>query len=90
MMAMASPTLKSRRSFSDFLLHLHPSVVPETTLRFTLSCGLCGTVATLIGLPFFTGVLLLLVYEASADRAYSSILTLIVRDVPVCLKLNRT
>jgi quinol-cytochrome oxidoreductase complex cytochrome b subunit len=73
---MTSPTPKSRRSFSDFLLHLHPPTVPESTLRFTLSWGLGGTAATLIGLLFMTGVLLLLVYEPSADRAYSSILTL--------------
>jgi len=76
MMAMTSPTPKSRRSFSDFLLHLHPPAVPESTLRFTLSWGLGGTAATLIGLLFSTGVLLLLVYEPTADRAYSSILTL--------------
>ncbi len=76
MMAMTSPTPKSRRSFSDFLLHLHPSAVPESTLRFTLSWGLGGTAATLISLLFSTGILLLLVYEPSADRAYASILTL--------------
>ena len=73
---MTSQIPKSRRSFSDFLLHLHPPSVPESTLRFTLSWGLGGTAATLIGLLFSTGVLLLLVYEPSADRAYSSILTL--------------
>jgi quinol-cytochrome oxidoreductase complex cytochrome b subunit len=76
MMTMTSPIPKSRRSFSDFLLHLHPSTVPESTLRFTLSWGLGGMAATLIGLLFSTGVLLLLVYEPSADRAYASILTL--------------
>ncbi|EFK10849.1 cytochrome b/b6 family protein [delta proteobacterium NaphS2] len=41
-----------------------------------MSWGLGGTAATLIGLLISTGVLLLLVYEPSADRAYSSILTL--------------
>ena len=41
-----------------------------------MSWGLGGTAATLIGLLFSTGVLLLLVYEPSGDRAYSSILTL--------------
>ena len=75
-MAMTSQIPKSRRSFSDFLLHLHPPAVPESTLRFTLSWGLGGMAATLISLLFSTGVLLLLVYEPSADRAYSSILTL--------------
>ena len=75
-MAMTSQTIKSRRSFSDFLLHVHPPSVPERTLKFTLSWGLGGVAATLIGLLFSTGVLLLLVYEPSADRAYSSILTL--------------
>jgi len=73
---MISATIKSRRSFSDFLLHLHPPSVPEATLRFTLSWGLGGMAATLVGLLFSTGVLLLLVYEPSAERAYASIQTL--------------
>lgn len=75
-MRTAAQTSKNRRSFSDFLLHLHPATVPESNLKFTLSWGLGGMAVTLVALLFATGVLLLLVYEPSADRAYSSILTL--------------
>ena len=67
---------KSRRSFSDFLLHLHPRTVPEETLRFNLSWGLGGMAAVLVGLLFVTGILLLLTYQPSIDSAYTSILTL--------------
>ncbi len=45
-------------------------------MRFTLSWGLGGMAATLIGLLISTGVLLLIVYEPSADHAYESILNL--------------
>ncbi|NOR49859.1 MAG: cytochrome bc complex cytochrome b subunit, partial [Desulfuromonadales bacterium] len=67
---------KSRRSFSDFLLHLHPRTVPQETLRLTLSWGLGGMAAMLVGLLFLTGILLLLTYQPSTDSAYTSILTL--------------
>ena len=67
---------KSRRSFSDFLLHLHPRTVPEETLRLTLSWGLGGMAAMLVCLLFLTGTLLLLTYQPSTDSAYTSILTL--------------
>ena len=67
---------KSRRSFSEFLLHLHPRTVPEETLRLTLSWGLGGMAAMLVGLLFLTGILLLLTYQPSTDSAYTSILTL--------------
>ena len=67
---------KSRRSFSDFLLHLHPRTVPEETLRLTLSWGLGGMAAMLVCLLFLTGILLLLTYQPSTDSAYASILTL--------------
>ena len=67
---------KSRRSITDLILHLHPSTVPEETLRFTLSWGLGGMAVMLVGLLFLTGLLLLLVYQASTDLAYTSILIL--------------
>jgi quinol-cytochrome oxidoreductase complex cytochrome b subunit len=78
---MTSPSPKSSRSFTDFVLHLHPRAVTEETLRFSLSWGLGGMAAVLVGLLFVTGVLLLLVYQPSTDQAYSSILIL-TREVP--------
>ena len=67
---------KARKSFSDFILHLHPLTVPEQTLRFTLSWGLGGMAAMLVGLLFLTGILLLLVYQPSTEHAYASVLVL--------------
>ncbi|MDH4007703.1 MAG: cytochrome b N-terminal domain-containing protein [Desulfuromonadales bacterium] len=72
--------LKSRRSITDLILHLHPQTVPRETLRLTLSWGLGGMAAVLVGLLFLTGILLLLVYQPSIDHAYESILIL-TRDV---------
>jgi quinol-cytochrome oxidoreductase complex cytochrome b subunit len=74
-----SPT--NRKSFSSFLLHLHPRTVPTETLRFTLSWGLGGMAALLVALLFLSGLLLLLVYQPSIEQAFSSIQTLI-REVP--------
>lgn len=67
---------KSRKSITDLILHLHPSTVPEETLKFTLSWGLGGMAAVLVGLLFMTGILLLLVYQPSTEHAYSSVLVL--------------
>ncbi len=71
----------SRRSVSDLILHLHPHAVLASTLRFSLSWGLGGMAVVLVGLLFMTGVLLLLVYQASTDQAYDSVLVL-TREVP--------
>lgn len=72
---------QSRRSITDLILHLHPQTVPRETLRVTLSWGLGGMAAVLVGLLFLTGILLLLVYQSSPTNAYASILTL-TREVP--------
>ncbi|MDH3329527.1 MAG: cytochrome b N-terminal domain-containing protein [Desulfobulbaceae bacterium] len=67
---------KSRRSFSDFLVHIHPPTVPEETLRFTLSWGLGGMSAMLIFLLFGSGILQLLTYEPSVSGAYTSVMAM--------------
>ena len=72
---------KPRRSITDLILHLHPRTVPRETLGFTLSWGLGGMAAVLVCLSFLTGILLLLVYQPSVDKAYASILIL-TREVP--------
>ncbi len=72
---------KSRRSFTDLVLHLHPQSVPRETLRVTLSWGLGGMAAVLVGLLFLSGILLLLVYQSSTINAYASILIL-TQEVP--------
>ncbi|MCJ7600796.1 MAG: cytochrome b N-terminal domain-containing protein [Desulfobulbaceae bacterium] len=75
---------KSRRSITDLILHLHPQTVPRETLRVTLSWGLGGMAAVLVGLLFLTGILLLLVYQPTVEQAYASILVL-TRQVPLGL-----
>ena len=71
----------SRKSFTDLMLHLHPSSVPAATLRFSLSLGLGGMATTLVGLLLLTGVLLLMVYQPAVGQAYDSIMVL-THDVP--------
>ena len=72
---------QSRRSITDLILHLHPPTVPRETLRVTLSWGLGGMAAVLVGLLFLTGILQLFVYQSSVDQAYDSVLIL-TREVP--------
>ncbi len=67
---------KSRKSLTDLILHLHPATVPQETLRFTLSWGLGGMAALLVGLLFMTGILLLFVYQPATEHAYRSVLIL--------------
>ena len=64
------------------VLHLHPKVVPERTLRFSLTFGLGGMALVLVLLLLGTGVLLLLAYEPSVEGAYDSVAALRY-DVPM-------
>jgi hypothetical protein len=61
---------KSRRSITDLILHLHPSTVPEETLRLTLSWGLGGMAVVQVCLLFLTGILLLLTAHQSQDLPF--------------------
>ena len=62
-----------RNFFTAFLLHLHPRRVPRETIRFTLSFGLGGIAATLLGVMVGSGLLQLLQYGPNPDGAYLSI-----------------
>lgn len=64
---------KNRKSFTDFLVHIHPPSVPTETLRFRLSYGLGGMCVTLIFLLFGSGILQLLSYEPATSGAYTSV-----------------
>ncbi|MDH3327741.1 MAG: cytochrome b N-terminal domain-containing protein [Desulfobulbaceae bacterium] len=64
---------QSRKSITDFLVHIHPPTVPEETLRLSLSWGLGGMAAMLVFLLVTTGILQLLTYEASTTGAYASV-----------------
>ncbi|HMQ53717.1 MAG TPA: cytochrome b N-terminal domain-containing protein [Anaerolineae bacterium] len=60
----------------SLILHLHPSTVPEKTLRFTLTWGLGGLAAVLTIVLLVTGVLLMFTYTPAPEQAYNDMLTL--------------
>ncbi len=60
----------------SLILHLHPSTVPEKTLRLNLTWGLGGMAAVLMVILLVTGVMLMFVYTPSPAQAYDDILNL--------------
>lgn len=62
--------------FNGLLLHFRPRSVPQRTLRLTLTWGLGGMAAVLIGMLFITGLMLKFTYQPVPDRAYESIIHL--------------
>jgi quinol-cytochrome oxidoreductase complex cytochrome b subunit len=62
-----------RAVLNSLILHLHPTRVPASALRFTYTWGLGGISATLVVVLALTGVLLMFRYEPTVDRAYASI-----------------
>jgi len=65
-----------RKYFRSLLLHFRPRVVPERTLRFSLTWGLGGMAAVLVFLLFGSGLMLKFAYEPFPGRAYDSIMHL--------------
>ncbi len=65
-----------RYLFNGLLLHFRPRSVPQRTLKFTLTWGLGGMAAVLVGILFLTGLMLKFTYQPVPDRAYESILQL--------------
>jgi len=59
--------------FNTLLLHLRPIRVPASTIRYTHTFGLGGMSLVLVLLLMGTGVLLMFVYEPSAEGAHVSI-----------------
>jgi quinol-cytochrome oxidoreductase complex cytochrome b subunit len=60
----------------NVLLHLHPPLVRETSLRFNRTFGLGGMAALLVIFQVITGILLRFYYIASPADAYDSIVFL--------------
>jgi quinol-cytochrome oxidoreductase complex cytochrome b subunit len=60
----------------SLILHLHPSTIPEKTLRLSLTWGLGGMAAILMMILLVTGVMLMFVYTPSPTQAYDDILNL--------------
>jgi quinol-cytochrome oxidoreductase complex cytochrome b subunit len=67
---------RMRMVMDSLVLHLHPSKVPVTTLRWTYTWGLGGLSALLAMLLAITGVFLQMNYTPSPPQAYLDILTL--------------
>jgi quinol-cytochrome oxidoreductase complex cytochrome b subunit len=65
-----------RNLFNTLLLHFRPRQVDERTLKFTLTWGLGGMAAVMVGLLFATGLMMKFFYQPVPDRAYASILYL--------------
>jgi quinol-cytochrome oxidoreductase complex cytochrome b subunit len=65
-----------RQLFNGLLLHFRPRVVPERTLKFTLTWGLGGMAVVLVMMLFVTGLMLKFAYQPVPDRAYESIVRL--------------
>jgi quinol-cytochrome oxidoreductase complex cytochrome b subunit len=64
---------RMRAVMNNIILHLHPTRVPAPALRFTYTWGLGGLSALLVVILIATGILLMFRYDASVERAYTSI-----------------
>jgi quinol-cytochrome oxidoreductase complex cytochrome b subunit len=67
---------RMRLVVDSLVLHLHPTKVPVSTLRWTYTWGLGGLSALLMMVLIFTGILLELNYTPSPQQAYLDILNL--------------
>ena len=67
---------RMRMVVDSLVLHLHPTKIPDRTLRWTYTWGLGGLAAVLMTILAFTGVILLNNYTPSAPQAYLDILKL--------------
>lgn len=65
-----------RLAIRSFILHLHPRLINESTIKFNHTFGLGGMAALLFVMQVFTGVLLRFVYEPVPGNAYDSIVYL--------------
>jgi quinol-cytochrome oxidoreductase complex cytochrome b subunit len=61
---------------NNLILHIHPTKVAKPALRFSYTWGLGGISTLLATILAITGVLLMFRYDASVDRAYTSIQTM--------------
>ncbi|MFL7838981.1 MAG: cytochrome b N-terminal domain-containing protein [Candidatus Promineifilaceae bacterium] len=64
---------RMRAVANNLILHLHPTKVPAPALRWSYTWGLGGLSAVLALILIVTGVLLMFRYDASVERAYTSI-----------------
>ena len=67
---------RMRAVANNLILHIHPTKVAKPALRFSYTWGLGGISTLLAMILAITGVLLMFRYDASIDRAYTSIQTM--------------
>jgi len=67
--------------FNTLVLHLRPTQLPLTTMRYSHTFGLGGMSLVLVLLLFATGILMMFIYQPSPAVAYGSVMTL-QTDVP--------
>ena len=67
---------RMRAVANNLILHIHPTKVAKPALRFSYTWGLGGISTLLAMILAVTGVLLMFRYDASIDRAYTSIQTM--------------
>jgi len=67
---------RMRMVVDSLVLHLHPTKVPDRTLRWTYTWGLGGLAAVLVTILVLTGVVLLNNYTPASPQAYLDILNL--------------
>ncbi|MBN1146688.1 MAG: cytochrome b N-terminal domain-containing protein [Anaerolineales bacterium] len=67
---------RMRMVVDNLVLHLHPTKVPVSTLRWTYTWGLGGLSALLLMVLIFTGIFLEMNYTPSPEQAYLDILAL--------------
>ena len=67
---------RMRLVLDSLILHLHPSIVPERTLRWSYTWGLGGLAALLVMILALTGVFLEMNYTPSPPQAYLDVLAL--------------
>jgi quinol-cytochrome oxidoreductase complex cytochrome b subunit len=67
---------RMRMVVDSLVLHLHPTKVPVTTLKWTYTWGLGGLSALLMMVLVVTGILLEMNYTPSPEQAYLDILNL--------------
>lgn len=61
---------------NSLILHIHPSKVSKSSIKFTYTFGLGGLLLLLGSILAVTGVLLIFVYTPSPDAAYESMIML--------------
>ena len=73
----ANNVTHKKNKLDNLILHIHPRVVPEKAIKFTLTWGLGGMAVLLIVFLLVTGILLRFVYVPTPQGAYDSVLNIL-------------